>query len=93
MIVGASLAGLRAAITLRGAGFDGPLTVVGDEADLPYERPPLTKQVLAGWVPPDHTFLPWIGSLTNVRLTSWAGTVRTRMAPCCRAWPTTTTMT
>ena len=48
VVVGASLAGLRAAEELRGRGFDGALVVVGDEPHLPYDRPPLSKQVLAG---------------------------------------------
>ena len=48
VVVGASLAGLRAAEELRTAGFDGTITVVGDEAHAPYDRPPLSKQVLAG---------------------------------------------
>lgn len=67
VIVGASLAGLWAAVTLRKTGFDGDLTIIGDEADLPYDRPPLTKQVLVGWVPADHTTLPWLGPLGDVR--------------------------
>src|ERR1700731_855227 len=58
VIVGASLAGLRGAEALRKAGFTGPLTIVGDEPDEPYDRPPLSKQVLKGWVPADHTKLP-----------------------------------
>jgi NADPH-dependent 2,4-dienoyl-CoA reductase/sulfur reductase-like enzyme/ferredoxin len=57
-IVGASLAGLRAAATLRKEGFTGSLTVVGDERYQPYDRPPLSKQVLTGRVRPDHTGLP-----------------------------------
>jgi NADPH-dependent 2,4-dienoyl-CoA reductase/sulfur reductase-like enzyme len=48
VVVGASLAGLRAAEELRHRGFDGRLTVVGDEEHRPYDRPPLSKQVLAG---------------------------------------------
>src|SRR5215469_9354144 len=58
VIVGASLAGLRAAETLREEGFRGQLTIIGDEPDEPYDRPPLSKQVLKGWVPADHTKLP-----------------------------------
>jgi NADPH-dependent 2,4-dienoyl-CoA reductase/sulfur reductase-like enzyme len=57
-IVGASLAGLRAAEALREKGFNGSLTIIGDEAHEPYDRPPLSKQVLKGWVPADHTKLP-----------------------------------
>ena len=51
-IVGASLAGLNAAEALRREGFDGPVTLIGAENHLPYDRPPLSKQVLAGeWEP------------------------------------------
>lgn len=58
VIVGASLAGLRAAEALREKGFEGSLTIIGDEPHEPYDRPPLSKQVLKGWVPADHTKLP-----------------------------------
>ncbi len=58
VVVGASLAGLRAAETLRDEGFTGTLTMIGDEPHEPYDRPPLSKQVLLGKVPPDHTDLP-----------------------------------
>jgi 3-phenylpropionate/trans-cinnamate dioxygenase ferredoxin reductase component len=55
-IVGASLAGLRAAETLRARGFDGELTLIGDEPHRPYDRPPLSKQVLQGTQEPEQTF-------------------------------------
>ena len=58
IIVGASLAGLRAAEALRAEGFKGHLTIIGDEPEEPYDRPPLSKQVLAGWVSADATELP-----------------------------------
>jgi 3-phenylpropionate/trans-cinnamate dioxygenase ferredoxin reductase component len=48
VIVGASLAGFSAAHALRRRGFDGKLALVGDEPHLPYQRPPLSKQFLAG---------------------------------------------
>src|SRR3978361_1114578 len=48
MIVGASLAGAKAAEAMRDAGFDGRVVLVGDERDLPYERPPLSKGYLLG---------------------------------------------
>ena len=48
VIVGASLAGTRAAEVLRSEGYEGALTLVGDEDGPPYDRPPLSKQVLAG---------------------------------------------
>jgi NADPH-dependent 2,4-dienoyl-CoA reductase/sulfur reductase-like enzyme len=47
-IVGMSLAGLRAAETLRREGFDGRIVAIGDEPHLPYDRPPLSKEFLAG---------------------------------------------
>jgi NADPH-dependent 2,4-dienoyl-CoA reductase/sulfur reductase-like enzyme len=47
-VVGASLAGLRAVETLRRKGFEGRLTLIGAEAHLPYDRPPLSKDVLRG---------------------------------------------
>jgi 3-phenylpropionate/trans-cinnamate dioxygenase ferredoxin reductase component len=50
VIVGASLAGAKAAETLREEGFDGRLVLVGAEADRPYERPPLSKDYLRGEV-------------------------------------------
>ncbi|WP_228000756.1 NAD(P)/FAD-dependent oxidoreductase [Nocardia australiensis] len=63
VIVGASLAGLRAAEALRERRFRGPLTLIGDEPHEPYDRPPLSKQVLAGWVRADHTKLPRIRAI------------------------------
>ncbi|QKV93977.1 FAD-dependent oxidoreductase [Streptomyces sp. NA02950] len=58
VIVGASLAGLRAAETLRDEGFTGSLTLIGDEPHEPYDRPPLSKQVLLGKATADRTALP-----------------------------------
>ncbi|WFB08291.1 FAD-dependent oxidoreductase [Streptomyces sp. LX-29] len=58
VIVGASLAGLRAAETLRVEGFTGSLTLIGDEPAEPYDRPPLSKQVLLGKAAADRTTLP-----------------------------------
>lgn len=51
-MVGASAAGLAAAETLRREGYDGTLTLVGDEPLAPYDRPPLSKQILSrAWRP------------------------------------------
>ncbi|WP_189149011.1 NAD(P)/FAD-dependent oxidoreductase [Streptomyces lacrimifluminis] len=47
-VVGASLAGLSAARSLRTQGYDGRLVLIGDEAHRPYDRPPLSKEFLAG---------------------------------------------
>ena len=56
VVVGASLAGLRSVEALRAKGFDGDLTLIGDEAHRPYDRPPLSKQVLQGAWEPEQTF-------------------------------------
>ncbi|MFD6858874.1 NAD(P)/FAD-dependent oxidoreductase [Rhodococcus sp. NPDC060090] len=48
VVVGAGLAGVRTAEELRRAGFEGELVLVGDEEHLPYDRPPLSKDVLRG---------------------------------------------
>ena len=48
IIVGAGQAGAQTAISLRTSGFKGPITLIGDEPHLPYERPPLSKDYLAG---------------------------------------------
>lgn len=54
VIVGASLAGLRAAETLRQQEFAGEIIVVSDESEQPYDRPPLSKKVLSGEWEPDR---------------------------------------
>ncbi|MCX4906330.1 NAD(P)/FAD-dependent oxidoreductase [Streptomyces sp. NBC_00878] len=51
IVAGASMGGLRAAEQLRGAGWTGAITVIGDEPHMPYNRPPLSKDVLAGKAP------------------------------------------
>lgn len=51
VIVGASLAGAWAAITLRDEGFDGRVVLIGEEPDPPYERPPLSKSYMRGEQP------------------------------------------
>ena len=52
VVVGASLAGLRAAEALRRRGFDRRLLVIGEERHAPYDRPPLSKEILRGeWEP------------------------------------------
>jgi 3-phenylpropionate/trans-cinnamate dioxygenase ferredoxin reductase subunit len=58
VVVGASLAGLRGAESLRKSGFAGSLTIVGDEPHPPYDRPPLSKAVLTGEIAADATTLP-----------------------------------
>jgi len=57
LIIGAGQAGGRAAEALRGAGYTGPVTMVGDEDEPPYERPALSKGVLLGESGPESTFI------------------------------------
>ncbi|MTD15166.1 NAD(P)/FAD-dependent oxidoreductase [Nakamurella sp. YIM 132087] len=59
VVVGASAAGLAAVETLRREGFSGEVVLVGDEPHAPYDRPPLSKQVLSGaWDPSRVTLRP-----------------------------------
>jgi NADPH-dependent 2,4-dienoyl-CoA reductase/sulfur reductase-like enzyme len=55
--VGASLAGVSAAEAMRDVGYDGPITLIGAEKHLPYDRPPLSKSVLAGIADVETTVL------------------------------------
>ncbi|MCZ6531238.1 MAG: FAD-dependent oxidoreductase [Chloroflexi bacterium] len=57
VIIGAGQAGGCAAAALRADGFDGRVILLGEEPFVPYERPPLSKQVLAGAQSPESTFL------------------------------------
>ena len=52
VVVGASLAGLRAAEALRARGWEGELVMVGAEPHMPYTRPPLSKALLGGALEP-----------------------------------------
>ncbi|HYT30858.1 MAG TPA: FAD-dependent oxidoreductase [Actinomycetota bacterium] len=64
VVVGANLAGGAAATTLRGAGFDGRLVLIGAEPHPPYERPPLSKDYLRGETKLDDAYLrppEWYG--------------------------------
>lgn len=51
VIIGAGECGTRAALALREAGFDGPVTLIGAEPHLPYERPPLSKDAITAAAP------------------------------------------
>jgi len=56
-IVGGSLAGLRTAETLRKDGFDGVIHFIGEETHPPYDRPPLSKELLSGKLPQENISL------------------------------------
>lgn len=75
VVVGASLAGLTAAHALRERGFAGALTLVGDEPLAPYDRPPLSKQVLRGLFSDDTTLPRHPDLAADLRL----GTPATRL--------------
>lgn len=68
VVVGASLAGLRAVQAARTAGFEGELVVIGDEPHRPYTRPPLSKELLAGAQTPENVVLPDRGVEATWRL-------------------------
>jgi NADPH-dependent 2,4-dienoyl-CoA reductase/sulfur reductase-like enzyme len=71
LVVGASLAGLRGCEALRREGFDGRLTLLGAESHEPYDRPPLSKQLLAGRMEPADVALrrePWDELALELRL-------------------------
>ena len=56
IIVGAGHAAGQAAASLRAEGYEGPLTLIGEEAYLPYQRPPLSKKFLAGEIEFDRLY-------------------------------------
>ncbi|MGW3293682.1 NAD(P)/FAD-dependent oxidoreductase [Streptomyces xiamenensis] len=84
VIVGASAAGLAAAETLRREGYDGTLTLVGDEPHPPYDRPPLSKQVLAGQWAPERLALRAPADLAALGLDLRLGTAATGVDPAAR---------
>jgi NADPH-dependent 2,4-dienoyl-CoA reductase/sulfur reductase-like enzyme len=57
VVVGASAGGLATAEVLRGLGYGGHVTIVGNEPHLPYDRPPLSKQILTGELDPGQLLL------------------------------------
>ncbi len=81
VIVGANLAGGAAAATLRQEGFDGALVLIGAEPQLPYERPPLSKQYLRGEVTFEKTFVRPAGFYEENRIDTILGVRATRVAP------------
>jgi NADPH-dependent 2,4-dienoyl-CoA reductase/sulfur reductase-like enzyme len=68
VVVGASAAGLATAETLRREGFAGSLTLIGEEIDPPYDRPPLSKQILASTWDAERLALRTLDQLTALRL-------------------------
>jgi NADPH-dependent 2,4-dienoyl-CoA reductase/sulfur reductase-like enzyme len=79
VVVGASAAGLAAVETLRREGYDGTLTLVGDEPHPPYDRPPLSKQVLAAEWEPDRVALRTPADLAGLDLDLRLGAAATAL--------------
>ena len=78
VIIGASLAGASAAIALRDQGYQGELTLIGEENQLPYERPPLSKALLLG----ERDEPDWVGdeaTYTDKAIDLRLGTTATRI--------------
>ena len=74
VVVGASAAGITAARTLRAQGWDGQLTLVGKEHGLPYDRPPLSKRLMAGQCAPEALNLVSEDGLQALKLDYLKGT-------------------
>ena len=66
VIVGGSLAGLRSAEGLRKAGYSGPIKVIGNEPYLPYNRPPLSKDLLSGAGEIEEIYFPIKESVADI---------------------------
>jgi NADPH-dependent 2,4-dienoyl-CoA reductase/sulfur reductase-like enzyme len=66
VIVGGSLAGLRSAEGLRKAGYSGPIKIIGNEPYLPYNRPPLSKDLLSGTGEIDEIYFPIKESVADI---------------------------
>ena len=81
VIVGAGVAGTRLAQELRRLEFDGAVTLIGDEVHTPYDRPPLSKQVLAGTKTADDVALATAESLQRLSITFLGGRRATHVAP------------
>ncbi|HEU4997333.1 MAG TPA: FAD-dependent oxidoreductase [Lapillicoccus sp.] len=68
LVVGAGVAGFTVVDELRHAGYDGAITLVGNETHLPYDRPPLSKQVLSGTWTHDRATLTTAQALSELQL-------------------------
>ncbi|MFJ9417758.1 NAD(P)/FAD-dependent oxidoreductase [Streptomyces sp. NPDC101227] len=84
VLVGASAAGLTAADVLRLEGFTGTLTMVGEELRPPYDRPPLSKQLLTGKLEPHKTILRQDIDLQRLRMHLKLGCRATHLDPAAR---------
>lgn len=81
VIVGAGHGGAQAVIALRQQGFAGSIMIVGDEPELPYERPPLSKDYLAGDKPFERLLIRPAAFWTDRSIAFRTGTLVTRVVP------------
>ncbi len=81
VIVGASLAGAKAAQELRAEGFDGRVMLIGAESERPYERPPLSKDYLRGEAEREKAFVHEAGFYREQQIELLMGTAVTALAP------------
>jgi len=79
VVVGAGEAGARTAVALREQGYDGALTLVGEERHSPYERPPLSKAAIVSAAPPDLPVIADAGQLADLGVDGIAGVAATRI--------------
>lgn len=79
VVVGASVGGVRTAQALRSSGFDGRVVVVGREPHLPYDKPPLSKQLLAGTVEVDRIGLITADAAAEARIELRLGVAAERL--------------
>ena len=79
VVVGAGLAGWRFIESLRRDGYEGKITLIGDEPYAPYDRPPLSKQVLSGKWEIDKTVLASDEALESANITSIFGVSATSL--------------
>jgi len=81
VIVGASAGGLATAEALRRSGYGGVITLIGDEVERPYDRPPLSKQMLSGMWEPERLALRADADLDAMDLDLRLGTAATGLCP------------
>lgn len=81
VVAGASAGGLATAEALRRFGFDGPITLIGDEARPPYDRPPLSKQLLCGQWDVDRLHLRPAEAIAELDLDLRLGVCATALHP------------
>src|SRR5271154_4842841 len=79
VVVGAGEAGARTAVALREQGYDGALTLIGEERHAPYERPPLSKSAIVSEAPPELPVIADARQLGDLDVDVVAGVAATRI--------------